>query len=52
MFGGLDIVLTILILIILIIFTLSITMVMVMLTAIHKVTFIHTFNVKKGHVMI
>ena len=55
MFGGLDIILIVLIilinLIILIIWimvTLDITMAMV----IHKVTFTHTSNVKKGHVMI
>ena len=48
-FGGLDIILIVLIILIIwIMVTLDITMAMV----IHKVTFTHTSNVKKGHVMI
>ena len=52
MFGGLDIILIVLIILIILIIWIMVTLDITMAMVIHKVTFTHTSNVKKGHVMI
>ena len=60
-FGGLEIIfigfsilfiLAILMVLMVLIILIIVTLAMVMFNAIHRVTFIHAFNVEKGHVMI